>query len=107
VEAAEVLKALFTSGAADDPYPGYAALHARGEACHPPRWSPVFVYGYAAIESVLRDPVFEVQGSAGLDESFPGWREHPSMSKNSVQDLNGAEHTRVRGLMSRASSAPA
>ena len=104
MDATEILKALFTPGAASDPYPGYADLHASGEACCPPSWSSVFVHGYAAIESVLRDPVFEMQGSAGLDESFPAWREHPSMSKNSVLDLNGAEHTRVRGLMSRAFS---
>jgi cytochrome P450 len=104
VEATEILKALFTSGAASDPYPYYAELHASGEAWHPSRWSSAFVGGYAAIESVLRDPVFEMKGSAGLDESFPAWREHPSMSKNAVSDLNGAEHTRVRGLMSRAFS---
>lgn len=64
-----------------------------GEACHPSRWRSAFVNGFAAIESVLRAPVFEVQGSTGLDESFPA-----------VNDLNGAEHTRVRGLMSRAFS---
>ncbi len=104
MEATEILRALFTSDAASDPYPYYADLLAAGEACHPPRWSSVFVAGYTAIESVLRDPAFEVQGATGLDESFPAWREHPSMSKNSVLDLNGGEHARVRGLMSRAFS---
>jgi cytochrome P450 len=104
VEATEILKALFASDGAGDPYPHYAELHARGEAWHPSRWSSVFVAGHAAIESVLRDPVFEMPGSTGLDESFPAWRDHPSMSKNAVSDLNGAEHTRVRGLMSRAFS---
>jgi len=104
VEATEILQALFTSDAAGDPYLHYADLLATGEACHPAQWSSVVVFGYAAIESVLRDPVFEVQGDAGLDVSFPAWREHPSMSKNSVIDLNGGEHARVRGLMSRAFS---
>jgi cytochrome P450 len=104
VEATEILQALFTSDAASDPYPHYADLLAAGEVFHPSRWSSVFVVGHAAIESVLRDPVFEVQGATGLDESFPAWREHPSMSKNSVLDLNGGEHARVRGLMSRAFS---
>ena len=104
MEATEILRALFTSDAASDPYPHYADLLATGEACHPPRWPSVFVFGHTAIESVLRDPVFEVPGATGLDESFPAWREHPSMSKNSVQDLNGDEHARVRGLMSRAFS---
>jgi cytochrome P450 len=104
VEATEILKELFTSGAASDPYPRYADLHATDEAFHPTPWSSVFVSGYAAIQSVLRAPVFETQGSVGLDESFPAWREHPSMSKNSVLDLNGAGHARVRGLMSRAFS---
>jgi cytochrome P450 len=96
VEATEILRALFTSDAASDPYPHYADLLATGEACHPSRWPSVFVFGYTAIESVLRDPVFEVPGATGLDESFPAWREHPSMSKNSVQDLNGDEHARPR-----------
>jgi cytochrome P450 len=104
VDATEILRALFTSDAASDPYPHYADLLAIGEACHLSQWSSVFVVGYTAIESVLRDPVFEVQGATGLDESFPAWREHPSMSKNSVLNLNGAEHSRVRGLMSRAFS---
>ncbi|TVZ06399.1 cytochrome P450 [Trebonia kvetii] len=104
VEATEILQALFAADAASDPYPRYADLLATGEVCHPTQWSSVVVFGYAAIESVLRDPVFEVQGDTGLDEIFPAWREHPSMSKNSVIDLNGGEHTRVRGLMSRAFS---
>jgi cytochrome P450 len=104
LEATEILQALFTSDAASDPYPHYADLLAAGEVFHPSRWSSVFVVGHTAIESVLRDPVFEVQGATGLDESFPAWREHPSMSKNSVLDLNGGEHARVRGLMSRAFS---
>jgi cytochrome P450 len=104
VEATEILRALFTSDAASDPYPHYADLLATGEVCHLSQWSSVFVAGYTAIESVLRDPVFETQGATGLDESFPAWREHPSMSKNSVLDLNGDEHARVRGLMSRAFS---
>ncbi len=104
MEATEILRVLFTSDAASDPYPHYADLLAAGEACHPSRWSSVFVVGHAAIESALRDPVFEVQGATGLDESFPAWREHPSMSKNSLPDLNGSGHARVRGLMSRAFS---
>ena len=104
MEATEILQALFTSDAASDPYSRYADLLATGEVCHPSQWSSVFVFGHAAIESVLRDPVFEVQGATGLDTSFPAWREHPSMSKNSVLDLNGGEHARVRGLMSRAFS---
>ena len=104
MEATEILQALFTSDAASDPYPRYADLLATGEVCHPSQRSSVFAFGHAAIESVLRDPVFEVQGATGLDASFPAWREHPSMSKNSVIDLNGREHARVRGLMSRAFS---
>jgi cytochrome P450 len=104
MEATEILQALFTPDASSDLYRHYADLHTTGEVCHPSQWSSVFVFGYAAIESVLRNPEFEVQGATGLDASFPAWREHPSMSKNSVLDLNGGEHARVRGLMSRAFS---
>ena len=104
MDVAETVRALFSSDAASDPYPHYAELLAAGEAHQLPTWASTVVVGYAAMESVLRDPVFEVLGAAGLDASFPAWREHPSMSKNAVNDLNGGDHTRVRGLMSRAFS---
>jgi cytochrome P450 len=103
VEAIEALQALFTLDDGSDPYPHYADLLAAGDVFHPSPWLSVFVVGYAAIESVLLDPTFQVPG-AGFDETFPAWREHPSMSMNTIHDLDGKEHTRVRGHMSRAFS---
>jgi cytochrome P450 len=103
VEAIEALQALLTLEMGD-PYPYYADLRAAGDVFHPSPWLSVFVLGYAAIESVLRDPAFQMPGDAGLDKAFPEWREHPSMSKNTIHDLDGAEHARVRGPMARAFS---
>ena len=90
MEATEILQALFTADAAGDPYTHYADLLATGEACHPSQWSSVFVFGHAAIESVLRDPVFEVQGATGLDASFPAWREHRSLTVRNPDDACGS-----------------
>ena len=112
MEATEILKALATSDAASDPYPYYADLLAHGEVCYLSQPLPsFFVVGYSAIESVLRNPLFEVQGArrsrlgaAGalwLDEHFPALRE---LDENSMLHINGAVHARVRGPMSRVFS---
>jgi cytochrome P450 len=103
VEAIEALQALFTLDMGD-PYPHYADLLAAGDVFHPSPWLSVFVFGYAAIESVLRDPAFPMPGAAGLDRTFPEWREHPSMRKNTIHDLDGEEHARLRGPLSRTFS---
>jgi cytochrome P450 len=36
-----------------------------------------------------------------FDQEFPSWREHPAWSTDSLLNLNGAHHTRVRTLMTR------
>src|SRR5215469_778998 len=101
-EAAQLLGELSTPAGNADPYPLYAALHELGDAFTPPR-SPAWVVGYDAIDSLLRSPAVQVVGTTLLEAGFPGWREHPSlMDKESVLDLDGAEHTRVRSLISGA-----
>ena len=110
MEATEILRTLATPDAVRDPYPYYAKLLAAGEVCHPsPRLPAFFVVGYSAIESVLRNPVFEVQGdrsrpgAAGAlkHEQFPAMRE---LDENSLLHINGAVHARVRPPMARAFS---
>lgn len=103
-EAAQLLGELSTPAGNADPYPLYAALHELGDAFAPPR-SPVSVVGYDAIDSLLRSPAVQVIGSTMLEAGFPGWREHPFfLSKESVLDLDGTEHARIRSLMSGAFS---
>jgi hypothetical protein len=44
-----------------------------------------------SISSILRDQAYLVQDAARLDETFPGWREHPSLSMESILNLNPPE----------------
>jgi len=100
MEAAEILQALFTS--VGDPYTHYADLLAVGEVCHPSPESPTFfAVSYAAIESVLRDPLLEAQGNARLAEGFPALIE---LDETSMVHLNGDEHARIRRLTTKAFS---
>jgi cytochrome P450 len=104
LDAAAILRTLLTPAGYADPYPLYAELHALGEAFRPSESSAVVAVGYAAASAALRSPAVRVPGAAGLEESLPQGRDHPSLSKNSVLDLDGPEHTRVRSLMSQAFS---
>jgi cytochrome P450 len=104
VNAEEIFTALLEPGGRDDPYPLYAQLHKLGEVV---RLGPgaVLVAGYDAISSVLRDPAYRVQDAARLDEIYPGWRDHPSMSMEAILNLNPPQHAGIRSLMSRAFTA--
>jgi len=99
--AEEIFTALLESPGRDDPYPLYAELHKLGDVV-PIGPGLMMVAGYDAISSVLRDPAYRVQDAAWLDRVFPGWREHPSMSMDSILNLNPPDHGRIRSLISRA-----
>jgi cytochrome P450 len=101
MDAAEIFTALLEPPGRADPYPLYAALHELGEAVVLAPGA-VLVTGYEAINSVLRDPAYLVSDAARFDEIFPGWRDHPSMSMESILNLNAPEHARIRSLISRA-----
>ena len=84
-----------------DPYPLYAALHEFGEVAVAAGQGVVLVPGYEAANAVLRDPEYRMDDAEYFDHAFPGWREHPAWSTDSLLNLNGADHTRVRTLMTR------
>ena len=83
-----------------DPYPLYAALHEHGEVL-PAGQGFVLAPGYEAANAVLRDPEYRMDDAEYFDQAFPDWREHPAWSTDSLLNLNGARHTRVRTLMTR------
>ena len=100
MDAKEIFPALLTPEGIADPYPLYAALHELGDVVGQDGF--VLVPGYEAANAVLRDPAFRVVDAARYDELLPGWRDHPSMSAESILTLNPPEHGRIRSLMSRA-----
>jgi cytochrome P450 len=104
--AAQILGALGTPAGKADPYPLYAELHDLGEAA---TFAPgeVIVMGYDAISTVLRDPGYRHADPAMIAEVFPEWEEHVSLrhSTDWILNLNGPEHSRIRGLIAKAFTA--
>jgi cytochrome P450 len=106
MDAIQILTALGTPEGRADPYPLYARLHELGEAAEigPDH---VMVIGYAANNSVLRDPGFRVSDESTFDQGFPAWRENPVFVQAAdwILNLNGPRHSRIRSLMARAFTA--
>jgi cytochrome P450 len=104
--AVQILGELNTPEGKADPYPLYAELHDFGEAT---RFVPgeVIVVGYDAINTVLRDPGYRHADLETIAGVFPEWAEHVSLrhSADWILNLNGPEHSRIRGLISRAFTA--
>jgi len=100
MDAKEIFEALLTPAGLADPYPLYAALHDLGDVI--PADGVVLVPAYDVASSVLRNPLFRVPDAARYDEIMPGWRDHASMSMESILSLNAPEHGRIRSLISRA-----
>jgi len=99
-QAQEIFRELLEPAGMADPYPHYARLHALGQAIRAGD-GLVLVPGYEAASAVLRDPRFLVPDAERLDRVYPGWRDHPSLSAESLLNLNGERHARIRGLMAR------
>jgi cytochrome P450 len=104
MNAEEIFIALLGPAGREDPYPFYARLHELGEAMSAGPGA-VLVTGYDAINSVLRDPAYLVQDAAVMDETVPGWRDHPSMSMDSILNLNPPAHAPIRSMVTRAFTA--
>jgi len=100
MDAQETFNALLEPAGRDDPYPLYAALHEFGDVIVV---GPglMLVPGYAAASSVLRDPGFKAVDAKRLDQVYPGWRDHPALNAESLLNLNGDDHARIRALFAR------
>ncbi|NEA34112.1 cytochrome P450 [Streptomyces sp. SID13031] len=98
----EIFRALAADGT-DDPYPLYAELHRLGEVL--PVTAPELpyaaaVFGYRAVDRILRDTSFEVHDALRMEPMTPGWRDHAVLVTlmNSMMFSNGDRHGRMRGL---------
>lgn len=86
-----------------DPYPAYARLRSLAPVYVPPV-GPVLLTSWSAVETVLHAP----QAGKDSDARFrsaghPDWREHPGLllMYTSILQLDGADHARLRALVSR------
>jgi cytochrome P450 len=106
MEPLEILIALNTPDGKADPYPLYSALHEIGEVVEIGD-NDVFVVGYDAINSVLRDPGFLVTSTDTFDAGVPKWRQNPVFVQAAdwILNLNAPSHSRIRSLIARAFTA--
>jgi cytochrome P450 len=106
MEPLEILIALNTPAGKADPYPLYHALHEIGEVVEISE-NDVFVVGYDAINSVLRDPEYKVSSLDTFDDALPKWRQHPVFVQAAdwILNLNAPKHSRIRSLIARAFTA--
>ena len=103
-QAEDIVAALFTPEGRANPYPLYHRLRAiapthRSDVAH--AW---LLTRYDDCQAVLRDPRLG-RGYAELQEMIrPDWRSRPALTRmgKSMLMLNGADHTRLRKLVSRA-----
>ena len=97
------LKALQSADWRRDPYAYYAELHRRGAAARLDAVRDgydVIVYGYDAVDRLLKDPTFRLMDGAYMDGRGSHWRDHTVLRilKDSVFFVNGAVHARMRRL---------
>ncbi len=106
MEPLDILIALNTPDGKADPYPLYNALHEMGEVVEIGD-NDVFVVGYDAINSVLRDPGFLVSSTDTFDAGLPQWRQNPVFVQAAdwILNLNAPKHSRIRSLIGRAFTA--
>jgi cytochrome P450 len=108
--AAVSLRELRSEAGRRDPYRCYARMHGHGGVSRldvaEDRYDAV-VYGYDAVDQVLRDPRLRVTDARRLDQYRPEWRDHPSLYTlvTSMFFTNGAEHARVRRRFGEAFTA--
>ena len=100
------LKALQSADWRRDPYAYYADLHRRGAAGRLDAVRDgydVIVYGYDAVDRVLKDSAtFQLMDGEYMDGRASHWRDHTVLRilKDSVFFVNGAVHARMRRLFS-------
>ena len=99
------LKLLQSAEHRRDPYAYYAELHrsgAAGKLDAAVDGYDVIVYGYDAVDHVLKDPTFRLMDAEYMDAASSHWREHIVLRtlKDSVFFVNAAVHGRMRRLFS-------
>jgi cytochrome P450 len=99
MDAQQIFTALIEPAGMTDPYPLYTAMRELGDVVPGP--GLVFVAGYEAASGVLRDSSFLVADAEMFDQVSPGWRDHPSLNAESMLNINGEVHARIRALMAR------
>ena len=104
------LRALLSETGRADPYRLYAELHRDGEASRLDSARDGYtmaVYGYDAVNQLLRDGSFRQLDADYLDLNRPRWNDHASWRtlRNSIFFRDGPEHTRVRRLIGQCFTA--
>src|SRR5690349_1851206 len=98
------LQALLSEAGRVNPYRFYAQLHGSGVASRLDASKDGYdfaVFGYEAVNQLLRDGRFRQLDADYLDVHHPRWREHPVLQtlRDSIFFTDGPEHARLRRLV--------
>jgi cytochrome P450 len=93
---------IMTDEGRQDPYPAYARLRAGGG-----RWTSAFgavgLAGYEDCTAVLRNPALgRAEADMDMPENISGRQRQVDQDTSTMLMLNPPDHTRIRGLVSRA-----
>jgi len=93
---------IMTDEGRQDPYPAYARLRAGGG-----RWTSAFgavgLAGYEDCTAVLRNPALgRPEADMDMSETISGRQRRVDQDTSTMLMLNPPDHTRIRGLVSRA-----
>ena len=90
-----------------NPYPAYARLRSLAPV-YVPAQGPVVLTSYRAVSAMLHDPRAGKDSAARFQGlGMPDWRDHPGlrMMYDSILQLDGPDHGRLRSLVSKVFTA--
>ncbi len=90
-----------------NPYPAYARLRSLAPV-YVPAQGPVVLTSYRAVSAMLHDPRAGKDSAARFQGlGMPDWRDHPGlrMMYDSILQLDGTDHGRLRSLVSKVFTA--
>lgn len=101
-QAQALLFSMFTPEGRENPHLALASLREMAPVYFDPDLNTFFLTTFADCQAVLTDTSYTAPDLTWCEENLPDWREHPAADffYSSMLRANGADHTRLRRLVS-------